>query len=320
MADKSTSSWYDKFCSEHEADLPLFYNGWYLDAVCSEEQWDVAVYQKNDEVKAIWPYYKKTKYGLSYITMPPLTPYLGPWVLNMSPKKMHKTYSYEHTVLGELCDSLPQVHLSTIHTHPEMNNLLATKWKGYQEKSRYTYRLDLGNKKSIWDGISDKQRNIIRKAQASLTVSETEDIDQFYEINKKSFQRQDLPIPYGQNMFKALDTALKKRSQRLILEATDKHKNVHGMVYLAHDRHTVYLLAIGSDPQYRNEGSIPLMIWHAIQHFNGSHQTFDFEGSMIPTIEKFFRSFGGNMTKYSRLSATKHRGIDLLLTLTGRNG
>jgi len=250
MAGKSTSSWYDKFCSEHEADLPLFYQGWYL--------------------RAIWPYYKKTKYGLSYITMPPLTPYLGPWVLNMQPKKIHKTYSYEHTVIGELCDSLPQVHFSTTHTHPLMNNLLATTWNGYQEKSRYTYRLDLDDNQSLWDGISVKQRNIIRKAQASLTVSETEDIDQFYDINKKSFQRQDL--------------------------------------------------AIGSDPQWRSEGSIPLMIWHAIQRFNGSHQTFDFEGSMIPTIEKFFRSFGGTMTKYSRLSATKHRGIDLLLTLTGRNG
>ena len=320
MAGKSTSKWYQKFCSEHEADLPLFFHSWYLDAVCGQDSWDAVAYSKDHKTLAIWPYYKKTKYGLTYITMPPLTPYLGPWIINPNVQKSHKKYGYEHEAIGALCEKLPPVHFRTIHTHPSASNLLAARWKGYKEKSRYTYKIDLGDQEEIWNGISDKQRNTIRKAQEALSISTTDDIDLFYEFNKKSFDRQDLDIPYNLALIKRLDTALALRSQRSILEAKDKSNNVHGMIYLAYDQHTVYLLAIGSDPQWRSEGSIPLLIWHAIQQFNGSHKTFDFEGSMIPNIEKFFRSFGGKMTSYSRLFATKHRGIDLLLTLTGRYG
>jgi lipid II:glycine glycyltransferase (peptidoglycan interpeptide bridge formation enzyme) len=320
MERKSTSKWYDKFCSEHGADLPLFFHGWYLDAVCGDGLWGAAAYTKDQQVLAIWPYYMKSKYGLSYITMPSLTPYLGPWIPDLKAQKNHKRYGYEHAAITQLCEDLPSVHFSTIHTHPDLDNLLAARWKGHQEKTRYTYRLALGDPDEIWNGISDKQRNTIRKAQSTLTVSESDDIDLFYTFNKKSFKRQGLQIPYSHELIKNLDQALSMRSQRTMLVAKDQSNNVHGMIYLAYDQQTVYLLAIGSDPQWRSDGSIPLLIWHAIQQFSGSHLTFDFEGSMIPNIEKFFRSFGGQLTPYSRLFASKHIGVDLLLTLTGRYG
>nr|HPR68216.1 methicillin resistance protein [Kiritimatiellia bacterium] len=42
-----------------------------------------------------------------------------------------------------------------------------------------------------------------------------------------------------------------------------------------------------------------LAVWEAIRHAKEAGlETFDFEGSVIPPIERFFRGFGGRLTPY----------------------
>jgi len=321
MLHKTTSKCYDKFCADHQTALPLFYNSWYLDASCGKDQWAASIYRdKNNEPVAIWPYHIKSKYGLRYVTMPSLTPYMGPWIAQSEKSKNSKNHSVQHHIITELNHQIPPTHFSTIHTHPDLLNMLSLQWAGYQEFKRYTYRLDL-TKNNLWDNLDAKQRNIIRKASSTLDVNETKDIEQFYAFNKMSFDRQSKEIPYSIDKLLAIDKALDLHSCRMILQASDaSDSSTHGMIYLAYDQHTVYLLAIGSDPAYRHQGSIPLLVWEAISKFSSTHQIFDFEGSMIPNIERFFRSFGGSITPYSRLFKSKNFGIDLILKLSGRYG
>ena len=42
-------------------------------------------------------------------------------------------------------------------------------------------------------------------------------------------------------------------------------------------------------------------MWHGIQFAATVSMEFDFEGSMIPGIESFFRGFGGNPRTYFRV-------------------
>jgi hypothetical protein len=47
----------------------------------------------------------------------------------------------------------------------------------------------------------------------------------------------------------------------------------------------------------------PLLLWEGIQlASNYKCHTFDFEGSMIPGVERFFRSFGGEPVVYNNIS------------------
>jgi hypothetical protein len=41
-------------------------------------------------------------------------------------------------------------------------------------------------------------------------------------------------------------------------------------------------------------------------------KTFDFEGSMLPEVEKYFRGFGANLIPYYRVSKAK-LAVDLAL-------
>ena len=132
MLNKSTLKCYDKFCANHQPVLPLIYNRWFLDAACGQEQWGASIYtDNNDEAMAIWPYHVKSKYGLKYITMPSLTPYMGPWVAPKDPSKSSMDYGASHHILDHLNKQMPRVHFSTIHTHPELTNLLSLQWAGW---------------------------------------------------------------------------------------------------------------------------------------------------------------------------------------------
>ena len=320
MVHKATSKSYARFCSEHKADLPLFYQPWYLDASCGHMQWQALIYQDNNQTPlAIWPYYVKNKYGIKYITMPMLTPYMGPWII--PPKQQLKRTSHyrrQHKIISALTDHLPRTTLSLIHAHPDMTDLIAIHWKGFKEQKRYTYRLALKDQEVLWRGVDSKQKNIIRNAENHLKVTQSSDINMFYSLNQKSFERQQLSTPYTKEDLKRLDHALELNSQRIILVALDSDGAIHGSIYLTFDDHTVYLLAIGSDPQYRHKGSIPLLIWTALRQFSQTHKVFDFEGSMLPSIESFFRSFGGELTPYSRLSTVKNSMWELILKMSGK--
>lgn len=318
MENSTSFSKYQKFCDLHETTLPLFYQPWYLNAVCKKGRWIPMVYEKNNQAIAIWPCFIKEFYGFKYITMPHLTPSMGPWLIVNKGEKQNKYYSRLKEITTKMANQLPSTILTAIHLIPGNKAGLYLSPFGYKLFSRYTYRLDLTSKDQLWKGISSKQKSTITNAQQSLIIEESNDISLFYSLNTKTFDRQNRQIPYNFELLSQLDKALMKHQCRTILTAKDNSGNYHGAIYLVHDQQKVYCLAIGSDPIFRSQGSIPLLIWTGIQKFIPTHTIFDFEGSMIAPIEKFFRSFGGTLTPYTRIQKTPNRVVEILLTLFGK--
>jgi lipid II:glycine glycyltransferase (peptidoglycan interpeptide bridge formation enzyme) len=58
----------------------------------------------------------------------------------------------------------------------------------------------------------------------------------------------------------------------------------------------MYYLFGGMDEAYGDSGAKSLLFWKAINMASEKNLTFNFEGSMIPGVERFFRSFGGELT------------------------
>lgn len=65
----------------------------------------------------------------------------------------------------------------------------------------------------------------------------------------------------------------------------------------------------GGDPDLRNSGATSLCIWEAILFASTIVKKFDFEGSMIESIEKFFRAFGASQTPYFEIYKTPSKLI-----------
>jgi hypothetical protein len=74
------------------------------------------------------------------------------------------------------------------------------------------------------------------------------------------------------------------------------------------DRRTAYYLMGGGDPQLRTSGAGSLLLWEAIRQTRTAVSVFDFEGSMLRPVERFFRAFGGRQSPYLRISRTTPTG------------
>ena len=294
----------------------LFQESWWLDAV-APGQWRAAVVEKGGEVVARMPYVYKRKYGIPIITTPKLTPVLGPW-LKPSGVKYAKRLAQEKDLLQNLLEQLPRHYYCSIPCDPSVTNLLPFYWAGFDLRVCYTYRLtDLSNKGALGSNLRENIRSDIRKAEKRVAVRSDLPLEQFYEVNRKAFSRQGKSVPYSLAFLQRLDDVTGERGQRRIFFAVDDQERIHAVCYIIWDSECAYYLMGGRAPELHNSGASSLLMWHAIQHAATVSQIFDFEGSMIEPIERFFRAFGAAQTPYY-VAIKMHPALKVAMTV--KNG
>lgn len=288
---------YRQFCNT-VADLPVFAQDWYLDAVCSEGVWDAAVVSENGTIAGVLPYFLKQRYGFRYITMPPFVKHLGPF---LAPE--WRVLKHEHRLYAELIAQLPKIHGFIQDFHPSVANWLPFHWSGYRQTTRYVYQLDIRDMDRVRAGINRNMRRNIQKAEDLLTVNHDGSLEEVYRLNRLSFDRKNLGLPYSFEQFRVHDEALAAHQARYLFFARDPQGRIHSAAYLIRDRHTAYYHICGDDPALRQSGSGILLIWRAIQFAAEVLQVavFDFEGSMLPEVEAIRRQFGAHQTPYFRI-------------------
>lgn len=285
---------YRFFCSEEKA-LPIFFKDWYLDSVCIAGEWDVALVHKEGKIIAAMPWFLKRNMGFSYITMPPFVKWMGPYI-----KEEYRVLKEEQPILETLIQQLPKVDGFKQNFHYSIQNWLPFYWANFKQSSRYTYILHVADLDLVYSGINRNMRRNIKKAKAKLQLRNSDDIEQFYRINKMSFDRQNIPIPYSLEQLKKHDQALAKNNARQIFFAEDEKGQIHSAAYLIWDGTTSYYHLSGDHPELRQSGGGILLIWEAIQFTKNELglNRFDFEGSMLKSVEQIRRQFGAKQQPY----------------------
>jgi Acetyltransferase (GNAT) domain len=298
----SNKAKYRQLCS-HEKSIPIFSKDWWLDAVAGEDSWDVNIVEKNNEIIGSFPYVKKRIYFLDIISNPMLTQTLGVWLKYPEGQKYATRLGFEKEIVSQLIKNLPKFDLFHQHFNYQFTNWLPFYWHGFAQTTRYTYLIeDLSDPDIIYKNFKDNIRREIRKAQKRLAVSYENDINEFYRLNKLIFENQGTRIPYDIELIKRIDDVCSQKKCRKIFFAKDPQDRVHAALYLIWDDNSAYYLMGGSDPALRNSGANSLLMWEAIQFAATVTQKFDFEGSMIEPIERFFRSFGAKQVPYFYIS------------------
>lgn len=307
---------YQQFCDTQRP--PLFYNPWYLDVTCGNNKWDILLAKKEDKVLGVWPILIRKKYGISYISPPMLTPYLGPWYCIRPDLKGKELYDQEHEILNSLCSQMPKVNLLNAHLHPDYTNWQPLHFNGFTQTTRYTYKIDLKQSKNeLWQNIDKRQQQLITTEDQKCII-ESDDYIMYYKLLKSTFDRQKLNVPYTFEWFQHLYQILKEKNNcRLYLFQNAKKEAIAG-VFIAHDFHSSYLLSTAKDYSIQDNGSIPNLIWYAILKSKIHSNTFDFEGSMIKGVEYFFRSFGGTLSPYLSVLKVNPFFLKIPLTLLGK--
>ena len=70
---------YHHFCQQ-EKDLPLFSHDWWLDTICGEKNWNLALVERDGKIIATFPYCFRKQFNYKLINMPLLTQTMGPYI------------------------------------------------------------------------------------------------------------------------------------------------------------------------------------------------------------------------------------------------
>ena len=312
--DSANKKQYSVF-SQKEKGLPVFMKAWYLDTVCDGGNWDVVIEKEGEEIIASLVYFQKQKLGLRYLTMPPFVKVMGPYI-----KPAYRSLKESHRLLEKLIGQLPKVDCIKQDLHYSNANWLPFNWAGFQQTSRYTYLLELDDLDAVFKNINRNMRRNIKKAQSQLIVKRDLPLETFYEINKMSFDRQGIGIPYSFEQLKKHDEALASHKARQIFYAEDQNGQIHSAAYLIWDEYSSYYHLSGDNPSLRQSGAGILLIWEAIQFTKNELglNIFDFEGSMIKPVEQIRRQFGAKQQPYSRVWKYNSKLYYLLDLLQGK--
>jgi lipid II:glycine glycyltransferase (peptidoglycan interpeptide bridge formation enzyme) len=174
-------------------------------------------------------------------------------------------------------------------------------WKKFKVVPSYTYLLDLTitEKDLLMRMSNERRKNITKGIKDGLIVKQTTDYRLIKSLVMKTFSRQNekLDLDYLNKIL--LEFADRTNS---FAYATYNDNIPIACSFCLYDEHKAYYLLGGYDSESKHHGAGTMAMWEAIKHDKDlGLKCFDFEGSKIPHIERYFRGFGGHLTPYYQI-------------------
>jgi hypothetical protein len=236
------------------------------------------------------------RFGLRILRDPPYTPQIGPFYEPRASNPAART-DEQRAVVEAVADYLANSGAAVVSLglSVSIKDALPFYWRGWKVVPHYTYRIGLAQAENdALAALSKERRNDIRKAQADgLDVASPMDLASMRVLIGQSFarQRKVLSLVSADLIFSAFPPG--KQSYCMI--ANGNGRPMAG-VYVVHDGRTAYYL-MGGYAEGAHHGAGALAMWHAILKAKElGLEVFDFEGSVIPPIERYLRGFGGQLT------------------------
>lgn len=272
----------------------VFHYSWWLEATGNDFEILVCRDGQGELVAGI-PLPRKKRAGLTLFHSPNLTPYLGP-IFDLSKAKSTTERLSAMRHLGEsLARAIKGYDSFRYLVGAQAPDLQGFLWAGFQAQLAYTFRLDVGiSIDQVLKGMARAQRGSLEKAERNQTLFEAEDkIDILMELNKKTFARQALSLPYPESLPRRLWAAAQRRAHGNIYLSCDETGEPVAGLLVVHDARTSYQILAGTNPRLQSLGGTNLVEWEAIRTSIVAGRAFDFEGSALRGVERYYRRWGG---------------------------
>lgn len=287
--------------------LPVFYRDWWLTAATgSAADWGMAEARDQEgNLLGVWPYCRRNRlFGLlKTLDKPPFTPFCGPVIFAAAHElKPDREISRQHRVLEELVAQLPSVAFARATSPYAITELWPLVKQGWQIRQHYSYRLrsDQLTIDELWERLSGRVRTDLRRAEAMPhAIRSVSDVQLFLELNRRVLSHRNAKIDFPAAAFTRLFAAANAHNSAKCWAYYDQNNRPLAVVWLPFDTESAYLIGAASDPEDRSEyKAMTKLIWHAVQWCVSAGLMFDFEGSDLPGVEEYYRSFGPEVGSY----------------------
>lgn len=256
-------------------------------------------------------------------SMPPFTQAMGPWFATEAADTKYATaLGRRQAICADFILKLRPYTVFMQNFHHSFVDWLPFYWEGFRQTTRYTYILgDISDAGKLWAAMSANIRRNINRARCRNKISvrrglSAEDLSRMAAM---TFGRQNLKLKHA-HLLEALVAASRQRGRGDIWGGYDDEGRLHAAAFVVWHGDTAYYIAGGSDPALRESGAHSLTLWEAIRAVAAHSRSFDFEGSMLPGVERVFREFGAVQTPYFCISKGKPSVWDRIRIRLNRHG
>ncbi len=254
---------------------------WYLDLVA--DHWDVLVY---GDYKAVMPLPWKRKYGIKYIIVPFWVQQLGVF-----------------SVVERLCrdislftDAIPGYFMKITYQFNDYNEV---NLKSIIRRPNYILALH-EDYQTIFSGFSKMRQRIIRSVRqksGDYTIKQDQDIEVILQEYRRYIQSKSNHEDEDLTIFKNLYQTAYQREKAFNLQVWEGEAFLSGVVFLK-DNHRIYSLFLAQTERGKQANTTSLIYSHLIENYQQTPYVLDFEGSSIPGVAKFMKSFGASNSPY----------------------
>ena len=275
-------------CIENSLQSRIYAFSWYLDIVA--DNWDVLVL---DDYKAVMPLPWRKKHGIKYV-YPPF------WLLELGVFSLDKNYnlnSFYNTLFTHF--KFVELRLNTDYRKEEDNkNLLSKEMQTLPLVDNYDTLFKNYRKDRRKDLFKAKKLDLIEKWNDKPEIL----IDLFKDnVGKRT---PNIIAKDYETLNKIITICLEKKVGE-ILSVLDKNNNLVASGFFLKHKKTVTILVSSTDFKNRKNGANTFLIDRAIFKFEKNFDFFNFGGSSISSIAKYFLSFGSVTLKYSQVKYNK---------------
>ena len=283
--DIDRKAWDD--CIDASLNTQVYAFSWYLDATAGN--WDALVY---GNYEAVMPLTYRRKMGIEYLYQPYFVQQLGIF----SKEKLKETES--RFFFNEV---IKNYRFADIY----VNASFLPKQNDFNAKPRKNHILDLNaNYEILKKPYSISTRRNIQKAANEGLHLKTMKAELVLELFKAFNPTNNLAEPDYKAFLNLVKAA--QSNAETIIEGVFNHKEElqsAGIFILSSKR--LYYLMGASTGDGKKAGAMHFLFDSLIQQFAGQEMTFDFEGSEIEGVARFFKSFGAIESVYYHLKMNR---------------
>jgi len=274
-------------CIDISINSRIYAYSWYLDIVCNKD-WEVLIL---DDYKVVMPLpFKrvKRKFFKRMITQPLFCQQLGIF--------------YSSEISEQIFDLFLTRFLSIPHFAYNFNSdnkKFLNKNSEFSERINYELNLNKSYDEIKNNFSKNLKRNIKKAVKNEIVITDNISVMQFIEMKKSNAKHKIKKEQYS-TIKKLIEMVIKQNNGSFYGVVKDE-KTIAIAFFIESKSRLIHLFSV-SNNLGKKDGAIPFIFNEIIQK-NTKNIIFDFEGSMIPGVAKFFESFGATNNSYFTINA-----------------
>lgn len=247
------------------------------------------------------------RFGTTAIVRPPCTAGNGVVFSPSRGEGRYKELTHAKQMNLLAIHSLPQVGFYDLVLRPADNDLMPFLWNGFDTYVGYTYVIPAADKDTWMDGASKTSRKEMRRAMREVTekgyqIRENPSAEEILPLVKDTVAAKDFRFEGLDEKFGHWWQAIRDHGVGCGYLLCDKEGVPMAADVMVWDTHTAYSVVGGIRADLRKDSRVgTILLQRMIADAHGRGLNFDFEGSVQPGVERFMRSFGGELRPMCRV-------------------